>query len=162
MQLCFGDSCRFATTSQDRVVTNGLTMHDNSSGVTTARRLDTDAQIANVDTQKLKVALDPHCCSNSASQLVARPPQNIACDGLLCTGMDSSAEREKVECCVAAVIGLPTSPVIDWAEPIMLRAIRHLFVSRVFVQVMRTISLWSVSWIVGGTCAGDGQLRPVI
>ena len=85
-------------TSQDRVVTNGLTTHHNSSRVTTARGLDTDPQIANVDTQKLEVALDPHCCSNSASQLVARPPQNIACDGLLCTGMDSSAEREKVGC----------------------------------------------------------------
>ena len=104
-QLCFGDPCRFSShTSQDREVTNGLTTHDNSSGVTTARGLDMETRIANVETRKLRVALDPHCCSKSASQLVARPSQNIACGGLLCSGMDSSG-REKVERCFAAVVG---------------------------------------------------------
>ena len=41
------------------------------------------------------------------------------------------------------------------------RTHRHVFVSRDFVQVMRTISSRSVSSIVGGACAGDGSLRPV-
>ena len=41
------------------------------------------------------------------------------------------------------------------------RTHRHVFVSRAFVQVMRTISSRSISLVVGGACAGDGPLRPV-
>ena len=151
-------------TSQDRLVTNGLTTHHNSSGVTTARGLDTDAQIANVETQKLKVALDPHCCSNSASQLVARPPQNIACDGLLCTGMDSSGEREKVECFFFCRRGR----IAHFArhrrgtEPIMLQASRHVFVSRAFVQVMRTTSSGVFHWLSAEQAHETGYCHPLI
>ena len=49
----FADS---SYTSQDREDTNGLKTHENSSGVITTRGLDMDSQIANVVTQKQKVA----------------------------------------------------------------------------------------------------------
>ena len=60
-----------------------------------------------------RVALDPHSCSKLAAQLVARPSENIACDRLLCIGKDRSGELQKVECCFAASVGLPTRTVID-------------------------------------------------
>ena len=60
-----------------------------------------------------KVTLDPHSCSKLDAQLVARPSENIASDGLLCIGVDRSGELEKVECCFAAVVGLPTPTVTD-------------------------------------------------
>ena len=88
-------------------------MHENSSGGTTARGLDRHLQSANVKTQKLTAAFGPHSCSKGAAQLVARPIENIACDGWMCTGMDRSGELEEGECCFAAVGGLPTPPVID-------------------------------------------------
>ena len=97
---------------QEREVTNGLRTHDNSSGVIATRGLDMDSQSANVDTWKYKVAL-PHSCSKLAAQLAAYPSENIACDGLLCIDMDRSDELEEVECCFAAVVGLPIPPVID-------------------------------------------------
>ena len=101
-------------TSQDREFTTCLRTHDNSSGVITARGPDMDSQIANVENIEVKtVALDPHSYSKIAAQLVARPSENIVCDGLLCIGMDRSGELQKVECCFAAVVGLPTPTVID-------------------------------------------------
>ena len=113
-------------TSRDREDTNGLGTREHSSGVTTTRGPDMDSQLANVETKKQKVALDPHSCSKRAAQLVARPCENIACDGLLCKGMDRSGELEKVECCFAAVVGLPTPPVIDGGpNPAMLQAARR-------------------------------------
>ena len=41
---------------------------------------------------------------------------------LLCIVMDRSGELEIVECCFAAVVGLPTPPVIDGGESTMLQA----------------------------------------
>ena len=101
-------------TSQDREVMNGLRTHDNSSGVITARGLDMDSPIDNVVTYRSNiVAFDPHSCSKLAAQRVARPSENIACDGLLCIGVNRSGERDQCECYFTTVVGLHTPTVID-------------------------------------------------
>ena len=102
-----------SNTSQDREVTNGLRTHD----ILLWRHHSTRSRHGLADCQRVntekRVALDPHSYSKRAAQMVASPSENIACDGLLCIGMDRSGELEKIECCFAAVVGLPTPPVID-------------------------------------------------
>ena len=79
----------------------------------------------------------PHSC---AQQLAARQSQNIAGDGVLCTGMDCSSKREKVDCCL--VVGLPTPPVLDGAESTTWRDQAHRARTKTLDDVTRSRMLF--------------------
>ena len=85
---CFNASLSWSFVSETLAASSYTGTHEKSSGGHHMRSRHGLAN-CNVDTQNYKkVALDPYRCPKRAAQLVARPSESIACDGLMCIRLD--------------------------------------------------------------------------